>query len=100
MLILTFLIHVKSSRLHAKCSEFGLMCFDPVYVLVFRSFVFCVHLLKLCSDLQRCLILDLWDVELDKQHTAHAEKQKYEEAEGMEMLLQRKEDSLSQSDAV
>lgn len=59
-----------------------------------------MHPLKLCSDLQHCLILDLRNVELDEQPTADAEKQKYEEAEGMQMLLQRKEDSLSKSDAV
>lgn len=56
--------------------------------------MFWVHLLKLCSDLQRRLILDLRDVELDEQPAADAEKQKYEEAEGVQMLLQRKEDSL------
>lgn len=62
--------------------------------------MFCVHLLKLCSDLQCRLILDLRDVELDEQPAADAEKQKYEEAEGVQMLLQRKEDSLSESGAV
>lgn len=62
--------------------------------------MFCVHLLKLCSNLQRRLILDLRDVELDEQPAADAEKQKYEEAEGVQMLLQRKEDSLSESGAV
>lgn len=76
------------------------MWFDLVWSLVFGFCVFCVHLLKLCSDLQRRLILDLRDVELDEQPTAHAEKQKYEEAEGVQMLLQRKEDSLSESGAV
>lgn len=75
------------------------MGFGPVRALVFGFSVFRVHLLKLCGDLQRCLVLDLRDVELDEEPTADAEKQEYEEAEGMQMLLQRKEASLSQSGA-
>lgn len=73
------------------------MCFDPVCFLFGGFFLFCVHLLKLCSDLQSCLIPDLRNVELDEQQTADAEKQKYEEAEGMQVLLQRKEDRLRAS---
>lgn len=59
------------------------MRFDPVQFLVFGFCDFRVHLLKLCGDLQRRLILDLRNVELDEQHAARAEEQKYEEAEGV-----------------
>lgn len=84
-------------RLHPKCSELGLVCFHRV---CFHVCGFCVHLLKLCSDLQSCSVLDLRDIELDKQPTGDAEKQKYEETEAVQMFLQREEDSQSRSDAV
>lgn len=86
-------------------SEFGLVCFDSIECLrsVFgplRFFRFAVHLLKLCSDLQRRPILGLWDVEPHIQPTAETEKQKYEETKVVQMLLERKEDiCVSASDA-
>lgn len=87
------------TKCHAKCSELGLVWLPHVCFHVFGFLLFCVHLLKLCSDLQSCSILDLRDVELEKEPTADAEKEKYEEAEAVQMFLRRKEDSQSQSDA-
>lgn len=72
-----------SSCCYSKCSEFGLERFDPVQLLVFGFSDFRVHLLELCGDLQRRLILDLRNVELDEQQAARAEEQEYEEAEAV-----------------
>lgn len=86
------------TKYHAKCSELGLVWLPHGCCHGF-GFLFCVHLLKLCSDLQSCSILDLRDVELEKEPTADAEKEEYEETEAVQMFLRRKEDSQSQSDA-
>lgn len=48
-----------------------------------------VHLVKLSADLQRCPVLRFRDVEPHKQAAARAEKEKYEEAEALQMLLLR-----------
>lgn len=51
-----------------------------------------MHHLKRSSNLQRCPILGLRDIEPHKQATAGTEKQKYEETKAMQMLLEKKED--------
>ena len=49
-----------------------------------------MHLLKLCSDLQRCQILGLRDVEPHVERTDDAEKQEDEKAKVIQILLERK----------
>lgn len=84
---------------HAKCSELGLVWLLHVCFHVFGFLLCCVHLLKLRSDLQSRSILDLRDVELEKEPTADAEEEEYEETEAVQIFLRRKEDSQSQRDA-
>lgn len=88
------------TKCQAKCSEPGLAWLPHACFHGFGLLLFCVHLLKLCSDLQSCSVLDLRDVELEKEPTADAETEEYEETEAVQMFLRRRsEDSQSQSDA-
>lgn len=87
------------TKYHARCSELGLVrlprgCFPGFGFLRCR-----VHPPKLRSDLQGCSILDLRDVELEKEPTADAEEEEYEEAEAVQMFLRGKEDSQNRSGA-
>lgn len=82
-------------KYHARCSELGLVGLPGVCFGVFGFPRRRVHPPELRSDLQRCSILDLRDVELEKEPTADAEEEKYEEAEAVQMFLRRKEDGQS-----
>lgn len=76
-------------------SEPGLLYFDYTErrrrVRFLGLVRFAVHLLELCSDLQRRPVLGLWDVESHVEPTADTETQKDEETEAVQMLLEAKE---------